>query len=106
MKKKNRGQVGEVAVKLGISKAYDRVDWRYLKGRMKSMGFCDKWISWVMMCVSTVNYMVSFNGSLVGPVKPRRGLRKLIKGIREDDVTQPMRRGQGGEDDIMRMMQA
>lgn len=27
IKKKNRGREGEVALQLGISKAYDRVDW-------------------------------------------------------------------------------
>ncbi|KAL8098592.1 hypothetical protein AgCh_031391 [Apium graveolens] len=32
--------------------------------------------------------------------------RKLIKGISGDDVIQPIERGQGGEDDIMRMTQA
>ena len=36
----------------------------------------------------------------------RQTIRKLIKEISGDDVTQPMRRGQGGEDDIMRMTQA
>ncbi|KAL8149291.1 hypothetical protein AgCh_006337 [Apium graveolens] len=35
MKRKNRGQEGEVALKLDISKAYDRVDWNYLKSRME-----------------------------------------------------------------------
>lgn len=43
---------------------------------MKVMGFADKWIRWVMMCVTTVSYMISFNGSSVGPVKPKRGLRQ------------------------------
>lgn len=40
MKKKNRGQEGEVALKLDISKAYDRVNWLFLKRRMQIMGFC------------------------------------------------------------------
>lgn len=35
MKRKNYGREGEVALKLDISKTYDRVDLRYLQERMK-----------------------------------------------------------------------
>lgn len=63
-------------MKLDVSKAYDRVEWRFLKHQMRQMGFSSKWIAWVMLCVSTVSYSVSFNGSLIGPVIPRRGLRQ------------------------------
>lgn len=34
MKRKNFGSEGEVALKLDVSKAYDCVDWRYLKDRI------------------------------------------------------------------------
>ncbi|KAL8134372.1 hypothetical protein AgCh_009411 [Apium graveolens] len=76
MKRKNRGSEGEVALKLDISKAYDRVDWRYLQKRMKVMGFSDKCIKWIMLCVIYVSYMINFNGKLVGPIVPSRGLRQ------------------------------
>lgn len=75
-KKKNRGQDGKVALKLDTSKAYDRVKWSYLKCRMKIMGFFEKWIRWVMHYVSTLNYIVVFNGSNVGAITPKQGLRQ------------------------------
>lgn len=40
------------------------------------MGFCSKWIKWVMMCVTSVSYEVCFNGSFVGPIIPNGGLRQ------------------------------
>ncbi|XP_074363120.1 putative mitochondrial protein AtMg00310 [Apium graveolens] len=40
------------------------------------MGFSSRWITWVMLCVASVNYSVALNGSTVGPIKPKRGLRQ------------------------------
>ena len=70
MKRKKSGMVGEFALKLDISKAYDIVDWGYLRNIMRQMGFCEKWIKWVMLCVTTVSYSVCFNGSSIGPITP------------------------------------
>ncbi|XP_074336668.1 uncharacterized protein LOC141673834 [Apium graveolens] len=76
MKGDKRSSEGEVTLKLDISKAYDRVNWDYLKNRMQALGFSSKWISWVMRCVTTVSYEVCFNGMSVGPIIPKRGLRQ------------------------------
>ena len=76
MKRKTSGEEGEVALKLDISKAYDRVSWDYLRNRMLSMGFSSKWIGWMMMCVTSVSYSISFQGSKIGPIIPSRGLRQ------------------------------
>ncbi|PNX62048.1 ribonuclease H, partial [Trifolium pratense] len=40
------------------------------------MGFGDVWISWIMMCVSSVNYSVLMNYDRVGPIISGRGLRQ------------------------------
>jgi hypothetical protein len=76
MKTKIRGKVGDVALKLDISKAYDRIDWDYLRGVMQKMGFCAQWIKWIMMCVETVDYSVLVNNNVAGPITPSRGLRQ------------------------------
>lgn len=76
MKQKKSGHEGEVALKLDVSKAYDRVSWSFLRNQLIKMGFSTKWISWIMLCVTTVSYSVSFNGSQVGPIIPKRGLRQ------------------------------
>lgn len=76
MKQKKSGSEGEVALKLDISKPYDCVDWGYLKNRLYQMGFAKKFIRCVMLCVTTVQYHVCFNGRSVGPISPKRGLRQ------------------------------
>lgn len=64
------------AYKLDLTKAYDRVDWRFLQGALEKMGFEQQWIKWVMACVSSVSYSVCFNGHLLKSFKPLRGLRQ------------------------------
>ena len=43
---------------------------------MQRMGFCSKWIDWIMLCVTTVSYTVMFNGAMIGPIVLSRGLRQ------------------------------
>ncbi|KAI5438536.1 hypothetical protein KIW84_024319 [Lathyrus oleraceus] len=40
------------------------------------MGFVDSWIHWVMMCVTSVHYIILVNSDRVGPIEPGRGLRQ------------------------------
>ncbi|GAU46371.1 hypothetical protein TSUD_141290 [Trifolium subterraneum] len=78
LKRKTKGRRGELALKIDISKAYDKVDWGILRGVMTRMGFTDVWIRWIMMCVSSVNYSVLMNSDRVGPISPGQGLRQAV----------------------------
>jgi hypothetical protein len=42
------------AYKLDLTKAYDRMDWGFMEGVMRRLGFQSKWVQWVMVCVTTV----------------------------------------------------
>ncbi|GAU31848.1 hypothetical protein TSUD_114590 [Trifolium subterraneum] len=76
LKRKTKDRRGELALKIDISKAYDKVDWGFLRGVMTKMGFIEVWVRWVMICVSSVNYSVLMNSDRVGPISPGRGLRQ------------------------------
>jgi hypothetical protein len=64
------------AYKLDLTQAYDCVDWGFLEGVLKRLGFHSNWVQWVMACVTTVNYSICFNNCQLQPFKPTRGLRQ------------------------------
>lgn len=52
LKNRTKGNTAELALKIDISKAYNQVDWGFLRSVLYKMGFEDKWVQWMMMCVT------------------------------------------------------
>ena len=70
---KKKGKVGEMALKLDMSKAYDRVEWIWLEKIMQKLGFDDKWKALIMRCITIVSYSIKVNGKLQGRIIPSGG---------------------------------
>ncbi|KAB2610032.1 hypothetical protein D8674_021305 [Pyrus ussuriensis x Pyrus communis] len=66
MHKRALGMHRLMALKLDISKVYDRVEWKFLEAMMGRLGFSPNWIHMIMLCVSTLTYSCKLNGEPMG----------------------------------------
>ena len=76
MKTNCTGRTGFMALKLDMSKAYDKVEWCFLENFLLKMGFQESWVAMIMECITTVTYSILVNGEPKGLITPTRGLRQ------------------------------
>uniref|UniRef100_A0A803PKR6 Reverse transcriptase domain-containing protein n=1 Tax=Cannabis sativa TaxID=3483 RepID=A0A803PKR6_CANSA len=76
LKRKRLGKTGFMALKIDMSKAYDRIEWSFLEAMLRRMGFLDKWVKLVMSCVASATYTVIHGKHEIGPITPTRGIRQ------------------------------
>ena len=76
MKRRKSGKIGHMALKLDMSKAYNRLEWSFLQQTMEKMGFHSRWVGWILECIRSVTYSVLINGEPKGHIVPTRGIRQ------------------------------
>ena len=65
-----------MAVKLSISKAYDRVEWEFLRRIMLKIGIPNQWVHLAMETVCTASYSILINGEPTGFIIQSKGIKQ------------------------------
>jgi hypothetical protein len=76
----HRQKQAAFAVKLDLSKAYDRVNWTFLRLLLIQIGFEVEAVEWIMGCIQSSSFAVLINGSPSPFFRPSRGLRQGCQG--------------------------
>ena len=63
-----------MALKLDVSKAYDRVEWNFLRQITLKLSFPSDWVARVMSCVSSTSFSILINGKPFGMINPTKEL--------------------------------
>lgn len=63
-------------IKVDIQKAYDTLNWDFLRDVLLGLHFPARFVDWIMVCVTTTTFSVSINGVLKDYFPGQRGLRQ------------------------------
>ncbi|KAL0303119.1 UNVERIFIED_CONTAM: putative mitochondrial protein [Sesamum radiatum] len=72
----SKGRQHFMNLKLDIGKAYDKVEWSFLRKVLGKLGFSRVFVDLIMLCVSSVSYSFVMSGSQFESITPQRGLRQ------------------------------
>lgn len=65
-----------IAIKLGLSKSFDRVEWPFIFPMLKKLEFSSSFTHLIHQCLHTTKIVVLFNQSKTSYFYPTRGLRQ------------------------------
>ncbi|KAL3824228.1 hypothetical protein ACJIZ3_020257 [Penstemon smallii] len=57
-------------------KAFDRLEWGLLTLILRCLGFCDLFVDWISLCITSCSYSILINGASFGFFKPTPGIRQ------------------------------
>ena len=67
--------MGFMAIKVDIVKAYDHLEWSFIRNVLNAFRFPVELIKLIMSCVSSTTISILFNGGKLSSFKPTRGIR-------------------------------
>lgn len=72
---RKRGNAGYMVIKIDLEKAYDRLEWSFVREVLCLTNFPPDMIQLIMSCVSSASASIMFNGRALEPFLPSRAIR-------------------------------
>lgn len=72
----NKNKQGYVSIQIDIEKAYDRLEWNFIKKTLTNKGFYSNLINTIMNYVTRVSLSILVNGLPSNNIHPTRGIRQ------------------------------
>lgn len=66
--------MGNFIMKIDLEKAYDRIDWEFLRWVLQDTGLPSTWISLIIFCITSSKLSLPWNGEKTESLVPKRGL--------------------------------
>ena len=60
---------------MDLKKAYDSLNWEFIKELLLGLNFPMQFINWIIVCVTTPSFFLSLNDLLNGFFHVKKGLR-------------------------------
>ena len=73
---RKKGKGGVMAIKLDLEKAYDYLEWSFIRDTLKVFRIPNNLISLIMSCTSSLAISILFNGGALEAFQPSRGIRQ------------------------------
>lgn len=72
----SKSKKGTMAIKIDLEKAFDRLEWGFIRQTLIYFKFPLDWILLIMSCISSSNLSILLNGDHLDPFHPSRGIRQ------------------------------
>jgi len=74
--RRKRGSRGFMAIKLDLEKAYDRLNWQFIRDTLLEMRLPQLMVEVIMMCLTSCSMRILWNGEPTSCFHPSRGIRQ------------------------------
>lgn len=65
-----------MAIKTDLEKAFDRLEWSFIRHTLHRFNFPTTWIELIMACITSSNFSILLNGERLSPFLPSKGIRQ------------------------------
>lgn len=73
---KKKGKTGYMIIKIDLEKAFDRMEWSFVRNVLCSLGFQNATVELILSYISFTFVFILFNGEQLKEFEPSRGLRQ------------------------------